>query len=145
MIVLNKIVVAYDSSEHSKRALDWALHMSQLSHATIDVVMVLVSSTVSLGYAGAYAFPGAERDAAEQEIEMNLLEVQNSCKEKGIKVNTQSLFGNAVKEILLYADSSQADMIICGTRGLGSFSGLLLGSVARALVTYSKVPVMVIK
>lgn len=47
MINLKKIVVAYDSFEHSRKALDWAIHMAQLAHATIDVVMVLVPSAIS--------------------------------------------------------------------------------------------------
>lgn len=144
MINLKKIVVAYDSSDHSRKALDWAIHMAQLTHATIDVVMVLVPSAISTRSAGAYASPEV-REAAEQEIKRNLLEVQAICEESGVEATTHSLFGNAVKEILLHADSYRADMIICGTRGLGSFAGLLLGSVARTLVTYAKIPVMVIK
>ncbi|MGL5513270.1 MAG: universal stress protein, partial [Sporomusa sp.] len=71
------------------------------------------------------------RESAEQEIKQNLLEVQAICEANGVEGTTHSRFGNAVTEILLHADSCQADMIICGTRGLGSFAGLLLGSVAR--------------
>ncbi|MGL5513271.1 MAG: universal stress protein [Sporomusa sp.] len=47
MIDLKKIVVAYDSSEHSRKALNWAIHMAQLAHATINVVLVLVPSTIT--------------------------------------------------------------------------------------------------
>ncbi|WP_246105648.1 universal stress protein [Sporomusa termitida] len=67
------------------------------------------------------------------------------CEANGVEARAHSLFGNAVKEILLHADSCRADKIICGTRGVGNFAGLLLGSVARTLVTYAKIPVMVIK
>ncbi len=55
MINLKKVVVAYDSCEHSKKALDWAIHMAQLTHATIDVIMVLVPSAISTRSADAYA------------------------------------------------------------------------------------------
>ncbi|ADY57321.1 UspA domain-containing protein [Syntrophobotulus glycolicus DSM 8271] len=144
MIALKKIVVAYDSSEHSKKALDWAIHMAQLSQATVDVVMVLVPSAISMRSAGAYASPEV-REEAEEEIEINLSEVRTICEGKGVHVTTHSLFGNAVNEILLHAASCKADLLICGTRGLGSFAGLLLGSVARTLVTHAEVPVMVIK
>ncbi len=144
MINLKKIVVAYDSSEHSRKALGWAIHMAQFAHATIDVVMVLVPSAISTRSAGAYASPEV-REAAEQEIKLILSEAQAICEANGVEAKTHSLFGNAVKEILLHGDSCRADMIICGTRGLGSFAGLLLGSVARTLVTYAKTPVMVIK
>lgn len=144
MINLKKIVVAYDSSEHSRKALEWSIHMAQLSHSTINVIMVLVPSAISTRSSGAYASPEV-REAAEHEIKLILSEVQNICTANGVEASTHSLFGNAVKEILFHADSCRADMIICGTRGLGSFAGLLLGSVARSLVTYAKIPVMVIK
>jgi len=37
------------------------------------------------------------------------------------------------------------DLIVTGTRGMGGFKNLIIGSVAQKVVTYSKVPVLVIK
>lgn len=44
-----------------------------------------------------------------------------------------------------YAADQRADLIVIGTRGLGGFRDLIIGSVAQKVVSYSKVPVLVIK
>jgi nucleotide-binding universal stress UspA family protein len=146
MITLKKIVVAYDGSEHSKKALDWASKFAVASQAAIHVVMVLVPSSLLVGvdYAGV-CFSEDLKELAEKEISEKLAEARAFCEEKKLQVTTETLFGNVVDEILHYVQSCNADMVICGTRGLGGFEGLLVGSVAHKLVTYLPVPVMVIK
>ena len=47
--------------------------------------------------------------------------------------------------ILSYAEKNNADMIVSGSRGLGRFKRLILGSVASSLVQYAKCPVLVVK
>lgn len=45
----------------------------------------------------------------------------------------------------LIAESEGAEMLIVGSRGLGGFTGLLLGSVSRAVVEHADCPVLVIR
>ncbi len=146
MVSLKTIVVAYDGSKHSKKALDWASKFATAAQATVHIVMVLVPSSLLVGvdYAG-ISFSEELKDLAEKEISEKLAEAQAFCEEKKLQVTTKTLFGNIVDEILQYVHSSKADMVICGTRGLGGFEGLLVGSVAHKLVTYLPVPVMVVK
>ncbi len=146
MVSLKKIVVAYDGSEHSKKALDWASKFAVAAQAVVHVVMVLVPSSLLVGvdYAGV-SFSEELKDLAEKEIKEKLADAQAFCEEKKLQVVTATLFGNVVDEILHYVHSNEADMVICGTRGLGGFEGLLVGSVAHKLVTYLPVPVMVVK
>lgn len=44
----------------------------------------------------------------------------------------------------LIAESEDAEMLIVGSRGLGGFTGLLLGSVSRSTVEHANCPVLVI-
>lgn len=144
MAKINKIVVAYDSSESSQKALDWALQLVRATQASLDVVMVLAPVAVSVDFTGAYIVPEA-RELAEEEMTQKLAEVEKFCARQQVTVTTRSLFGNAVDEILQYAEEVHADLLVCGTRGLGGFQRLLLGSVAHRLVTYAKIPVLVAK
>ncbi|MDU2064955.1 MAG: universal stress protein [Sporomusaceae bacterium] len=146
MIELKKIVVAYDGSEHSKRALDWAVKFAGASKAVIDVVMVLVPSSLLVGvdYAGV-CFSEELKEMAEKEIEEQLEAAKSFCEAQNVVVHTATLFGNVVDEIQHYVTDVKADMVICGTRGLGGFEGLLVGSVAHKLVTYLPVPVLAVK
>ena len=48
-------------------------------------------------------------------------------------------------EIIACAERERADLIVIGTRGTSGFAKLLLGSVASGVVTYSPIPVLVVK
>lgn len=72
---------------------------------------------------------------------------QNKAKENSIE-STAELVENHMPvygEIIMCAEREGADLIVVGTRGKSGFTKLLLGSVASGVVTYSPVPVLVIK
>ncbi|WP_295124224.1 universal stress protein [uncultured Leifsonia sp.] len=50
--------------------------------------------------------------------------------------------GSAARQLI--AEAEDAEMLIVGSRGLGGFTGLLLGSVSRSVVEHADCPVLVI-
>jgi nucleotide-binding universal stress UspA family protein len=50
--------------------------------------------------------------------------------------------GSAARQLI--AESEGSEMLIVGSRGLGGFTGLLLGSVSRSCVEHADCPVLVI-
>lgn len=65
--------------------------------------------------------------------------------EHGIVATTVLLRGDPVDEIVAYADSHDADLIVVGSRGHGAIAGALLGSVSRGVLAESKRPVLVVR
>jgi len=67
--------------------------------------------------------------------------------EFGLQVETVTAKGGGAvaDEILKTADSSKADLIMMGSRGLTGFKELVLGSVSSAVVHRAKVPVLTVK
>jgi nucleotide-binding universal stress UspA family protein len=65
--------------------------------------------------------------------------------ESGIESIGKLLRGDAAKEIINYAKNNHIDLIVCGSRGLSTFKGWLLGSVSRKLVHYSDCSVLIVK
>ena len=63
----------------------------------------------------------------------------------GLKYAVHMLVGTPWDAISDYAGAKQFDHIVMGTRGLGSFTGAALGSVALGVAQRSQVPVVLVK
>ena len=53
--------------------------------------------------------------------------------------------GSAAQSILEFADSHNSDVIIIGSRGLGSIREFVLGSVSHNVVQHARIPVLIVK
>ena len=85
-------------------------------------------------------------DRVEGEADRSSLdEAYEIAEERGIEARTKLLAGDAAKQIVAYADEVYADLVIVGSRGLGMVSGVLLGSVSRAVLRDAKRPVLIVR
>jgi nucleotide-binding universal stress UspA family protein len=136
-----RIVIAYDGSESSGAALDWAAGEAERSNRPLTVLHVvdywsLVPGPVVLapwpdlegGGAGRIAGEGAER-----------------ARKLAPSVDIQALTRSARVAPTLIAVSRDADLLVVGTRGHSDLSGLLLGSVAFAATGHAHCPVVVVR
>lgn len=64
---------------------------------------------------------------------------------RGIKVMPVLVRGDAASEIMDYVKNEKMDLIVAGSRGLGNFQSLWVGSVSRKLVHYSDCSVLIVK
>jgi nucleotide-binding universal stress UspA family protein len=64
--------------------------------------------------------------------------------EHGVPASTELLTGNPADEIVAYADSIDADVIVVGSRGLGAITSALLGSVSHGVLREARRPVLVV-
>ncbi|MBP1763225.1 MAG: nhaX 1 [Firmicutes bacterium] len=139
---VKKILVAYDGSADSEKALDWACDMARQVDATVHAIFVLeLYDYFALEDTFYRPLEGAYREVADQKF----AQIQEKYKNSGISVTTHVQKGVPDVEVIRCAHDISADLIICGTRGLGGIARVLLGSIAHKLVTYSDIPVLVIK
>jgi nucleotide-binding universal stress UspA family protein len=126
-----KIVVGYDGSDGSRRALDWALGEAALRGAPLSVVRAWTPGE----------FGGdKEMVSFEQgELEKELTEVVTRVDVPWQAVVEQ---GSAAKILLNHA--ADAQMLVVGSRGRGGFAGLVLGSVGIQVSTHAGATVVVI-
>lgn len=143
---MSKLLVAYDGSDNSTKALDTAVGLAKQLEAELVVVGVLAPSSVYAGFdPNNVVIIGQLWEIAEKEAQRALEKAQKFCAEQGMQPKINLYHGNPADEIIKHAAQEKADLIICGSRGLGGFEGLLMGSVAHKLVSYAKVPVLVVK
>ena len=139
---VKKNVVAYDGSEGSQRALKWAL---TLAASSLKSEVVAVTVVKPPEFSPMISEIDEFYSDAEQHYQPLLVKVHEFGNEYGIHIKSEILRGHPAESIAKYGFEQKADLIITGTRGMGGFKSLIIGSVAQKVVTYSKVPVLVVK
>ena len=135
----HQIVVGIDGSDSSKNALQWAARLAPSLGATIHAV-VAWEYPIVFGLEG--GMPGSWRpdETAKEILNHTLNAVFGNERPAGLK---GSISQGHPTFVLLDA-SKGAEMLIVGSRGLGGFAGLLLGSVSSACAEHAKCPVLVV-
>ena len=138
-----KLMLAYDGSEHSQRALDWALDLNAQLLYELEIVTVIppFPSLFADFPTDTYALMEVNRKNGQTMLER----AAAHCLERGQTTTTALLEGHIVDTLIEHAIEGGFTFLISGTRGAGGFEGLLLGSVAHKLVTYSPIPVLIVK
>ncbi len=133
---LGTIVLAYDGSEGSHKAVEYAERLAARETTQIIVVVAFPAypRVTSPSKDDARDIREA-REAAEQLVE--------ELRRRGFNAQADVLEGPAAGAIIRAGDAHEADLIIVGSRGFGYFTGLLLGSVSDRVVHYSTRPVLV--
>ena len=141
--VMDTIVVATDGSPASREAVRFALELAKEHESKVYFVHVVpelhVVPTNGMGMVGAM-----QREVTDEDYR-SLHDAEALAEDEGVWARTAMLRGDAVAEIVAYADNLAADLIVVGSRGHGALASALLGSVSRGLLSESRRPVMVVR
>ena len=138
--MFKNILLAFDGSECSDKALICARSMAEQYQATLWLVHVFSHTSELLGGED-FEKLFAKRKCAGQVVLDGALE---KLGEPAFDLRQELMEGPEAESILKVAGTCQSDLIVMGTRGLGTLKGLLLGSVSRKVIHYSTCPVMVV-
>jgi nucleotide-binding universal stress UspA family protein len=141
---MKKIVIATDGSPSALEAVEVGIELAAEQEAEPMFVHVAPAADVlptGLAMTGPVSVPHEldeyDRTALERALQ--------TAEERGLKAETKLLVGDAAHQIAAYADEVDADLIVVGSRGLGTISGTLLGSVSRAVLHDTKRPVLIVR
>jgi len=122
-----KILVGIDGSDHSKNALKEAINVAKKFSGSIKVITVY-------------------KQGMDKEAEKILEEAEQLLKEEKSDYSLSSILGsNPSRALVNTAKHENFDLIVVGSRGLGSAASFLLGSVSRGVVSKAHSDVLVIK
>jgi nucleotide-binding universal stress UspA family protein len=132
-----RIVVGFDGSEHSYRALHVACTEALLRGASLVVV-----HAYQYGMFGTDPVGGWSVDALEREAHLTLEHAVRAASDEGVEAEGVAMLESPAKALLREADG--ADLLVVGSRGRGKVAGALLGSVSTACVHHAPCPVLVV-
>jgi nucleotide-binding universal stress UspA family protein len=146
---MKKMIIAYDGSVASKRAIEMALKCSnkddELTLLTVIPAELAESSftkmllpTIDLS---SVVKSGSFKERAIETLSKVVAEIENNVK----KVNVVVESGDPADEILMSAKKHEADIIVLGYKGYGKEGRFLLGSVTDKVVRHAGVSVLVIR
>lgn len=140
---MSQIVVGVDGSEHARRALEWAVAEARFRNAHVTAVWAYTVPVFFLG-PEAMTAPVVNEDDIRASV-MDALEafvapIQSS--HPNVAIDRVAAKGPAARA--LREQAADADLLVIGSRGLGGFKGLLLGSVSTQCLHHPPCPVVVI-
>lgn len=135
------IVVGVDGSASSLRAVAWAAREAALRNAPLHIVHVTLRWAYDVPLVPQPAHWGPSAESASRKLLRQASE-QAHADAPTVTVSTEIADGATAEAIIAAAETAQ--MIVVGSRGLGGFAGLLLGSVSRTLADRSPCPVVVV-
>lgn len=140
------VVICVDRSEHSERAFDY--YVNTLHRPTNTVKLVHVPEHVTTAMSKGMRLPEGEwqKMKVEEEEEMKELRKIYDKKIKDANLSDCKLhvaLGKPGEAITRAADEFHADLIVMGTRGMGTIRRTILGSVSDFIIHHAKCPVIV--
>jgi nucleotide-binding universal stress UspA family protein len=139
---MSTIVVGLDGSDAALDALRFALDEAKVRGAEVKAVNAWHIPPMAYGAGWAPTsidFEGFTK-VAQETLDASLRKA--GAAESGVEIVTEVEEGQPA-EVLLEA-ARGADLLVVGSRGLGGFRGLLLGSVSQQCSQYAPCPVVVI-
>ena len=150
-----KILVAIDGSEPSNHALEQAIEIATKFKAKLTMIAVIQRVMIPIfpdeGFGGVPL--SAAKDMAQYQDKMRLVyqnvldEAQAKIKEEhpGLEVEAILKEGRPSATITDYAENDGVDLIVMGSRGIGGYTGWILGSTSRKVVDSCTKPILIVK
>jgi nucleotide-binding universal stress UspA family protein len=139
-----KLLVPVDGSENSIRLVDYLVKW--LGRLAEPVEMHLINIQPALhGEVGMFISKEQMREYHHDEGIKALQAARDRLDEADVDYTFHISVGDPAEVIVQFAREHHCDQIVMGTRGMGHFASLLLGSVASKVIQLADVPVMLIK
>lgn len=136
------VLVGHDGSDPSGSAVRWAAHLAGRLGCPLMVVRTwaLSSAPRPASWSSGYVPPLTDfEDAVLLRLRADIDSLHLGG---GVEVACHVMHGSAGRRLV--EASKGAEMLVVGSRGIGGFRGLLLGSTAAQLIGHAHCPVVVV-
>jgi nucleotide-binding universal stress UspA family protein len=135
------LLVPYDGSEFSRKALARAAGMAKADGGQVTVLYVIPRYEEMMEF---YRSDSIKK-SLHAEAEKILGEAKKIANGLGISVRTEVREGHASDEIVAAAQKLENDLIAMGTYGWKGVNNAIMGSTTNRVISHSSCPVLVVK
>ena len=147
-MMIRNILVPYEGSPMSKKALELGKEISRNFNANLSLLMVVplyypISDSI---YVGAMV-TNYQKIVKELTIqgEQELGKVTEKCREEGVKASYKIIHDDVSNAILKHSKKNKIDLIIMGSRRLKGLAAIKrIGSTARYVSEHATCPVTIV-
>ena len=154
--MIDKILVAVESSGKKNLVFDSALSLAKTSNATLMLLHVLSENEANYPVLPTYAYYPMLNDRDYELYQEKLAEYKKwgidflqslaeKATEAGVKAEYSQLTGNPGRTICELADTWNADLILVGSRGLKGLKEMFLGSVSNYVTHHAPCSVLIVR
>jgi nucleotide-binding universal stress UspA family protein len=133
---MGKVLVAYDGSTESKRALEAAANLDGGSELTVISVV-----PVSLSGRGG----GIDATSNVDDHRAALEEARAWLAERGREATTAEVIGHPADAIIGTAEQGGFELIVIGSRGMNSVQRFMIGSTSQRVAAHAPCNVLVVR
>lgn len=135
------IVVGIDGSDSAQQAVRWAVREAAARKAPLR----LVHACVVISQYTPVTLPKSVSDVLADEGREWLRAASRIASEVAPGIEVSGILEHGDPATALVEESAKAQLVVLGSRGLGGFTGLVVGSVATKVVQRGASPVVVIR
>ncbi|HUI87017.1 MAG TPA: universal stress protein [Nitrososphaerales archaeon] len=143
-----QILVAYDGSEDSKKAVKAACSIAKGMGSKL--ILLHVYSVPVYSYGGPGGLPQISIQTLASSAKDRAVAIVDEgvklAEGEGVQVKGEALESASVVEAVVdRATKDKVQLVVLGTRGMTGFKKMLLGSVSSGVVNHSPCPVLVVR
>jgi nucleotide-binding universal stress UspA family protein len=137
-----RVVVGADGSDHSRAALEWAAAESVRRGVALHIVHALGMPLIMSAYGGPARFEPTEEISGQ--ATSVLTDAVDLVQKSQPSVRVESVTALEEAPLALLRQSHPGDLIVVGTRGMGTFKSMFVGSVSVRVAAHAPCPVVVV-
>ena len=140
--MFDRILLAVDGSDHALHAAHTAAGLARSVNAKeLRIIVAYDPIPMYLGEPNMQIVITNRSGEAEEILKDAIKEVGDIPAE----IHTEIIEGDTAASIIDVAKTHKSDVIVMGSRGLGSFAGLVLGSTSQKVVSHAPCPVLIVR
>lgn len=140
-----KILIAADGSAYTTKAVNFVISHMDWFKGQPELYLLNVKAPIPIGHVRSVIGKEGLEDYYKDEALTALAPAKQMLEKAGISFTSDYRVGDVAHEIQAYAKQKQIDMVVMGSHGHGSFTNLVMGSVATKVLASTTMPVLIVR